>query len=128
MDFIDVTHVDLVAFAKEVYAMSVPVGMGVLHARDGGLSDEDAKAQVDRFKDDKRIALGMEYVHGRCCKMTVYRKDGRLEMRWPWYDHTDGQGNRLLETFGIQVPEKGKHGEACECAECKLNRSEVTKN
>lgn len=98
---IDVTGIDLKKFVQEVYALSVPVGLGVLHARPGGLSDADAQEIIDRESDDGHIAASMDYVHGRQCKMTVFRKNGRLEIPQQWFDHTPQQLGELLKRCGV---------------------------
>lgn len=97
---IDITSVDLKKFVKEVYALSSPAGLGFLHFKPGELSDEAAQAIIDRG--DECIAASMDYVNGRQCKMTVFRKpDGKLEIGDNWFDHSTGQLTDLLERCGI---------------------------
>lgn len=99
---IDITGVDLRKFVQEVYDMSIPVGLGFLHARPGGLSDADADAIINREEPNGRIAVSMDYVHGRQCKMTVFRSDdGRLTIDNNWFDHTEPQFDELLKRCGI---------------------------
>lgn len=94
---IKITGVDLVAFAKDVYELSTPQGLGMLHARPDGLSDEDAKRIATAYADDKREALSMDYVHGRSCKMHVRRDDnGDLWIGESWYDHSSAALDDLL--------------------------------
>lgn len=95
---INITGVDLAKFAQAVYARSIPVGMGFLHARGGGLTDEDAKSLVN---ETGYYALSMDYVHGRQCKMTVYRKDGKLQIYDSWHDHSAAALDDLLTEFNI---------------------------
>jgi hypothetical protein len=78
-----------------------------MHYQEGGLSDADADAILDRDKDG-RIAVNLDYVHGRACKMIVFRdtETGRLYVRKDWYDHSRHQLKELLGTFGIDFPEK----------------------
>jgi len=102
-DMIDITGVDLKDFVKAVYALSVPVGMGFLHATPRPLSDEDAQAIVNSERPDGRVVLHMDYVHGRQCKMVVFREDGRHYIRDDWYDHTPAQLEKLLEVVGVKV-------------------------
>ena len=121
---VDLTGVDLKEFAKKVYDLSVPQGFGFLHAVSGSLSDEDAISIVDRFTDSERIALDMDYIRGRACKMTVFKKDGKLFTYIPWYDHTDEQLAKLLEHFAVPAAifDKVEHGAACNCVKCGKKR------
>lgn len=96
---IDITGTDLVKFAQEVYALSQPQGLGIVHYRAGELDAETARRLVDEGKG--RIALSMDYVRGRACKMTVYKQDGRLEIRERWFDHSDEQLTELLRRCNI---------------------------
>lgn len=98
---IDITGVDLEEFAKEVYDLSVPVGFGRLNYTPGQLSDEEAEQLVDIFATDERIALNMDYVNGRCCKMMVYRKGDKLEIQDVWFDHSTDQLDELLRRCDI---------------------------
>jgi hypothetical protein len=115
---IEITGVDLAKFAQKAYELSVPKGMGFLHFREGGLSDSDAKMLV---RDEGRIALNMDYVHGRGCKMTVIREDEKLYIDDRWYDHTDEDLEDLLSAFSIKYEKKNReHSIACDCIDCKL--------
>lgn len=116
---LDLTGVDLVTLAKAAYALSIPKGMGFLHAKDGGLTDDEAKGLIQAGS----IALSLDYVHGRAVKLTVYRDTpNTLSMRVPWYDHTDAQLDELLQRVGrsrwLARAEKGSHSVACECQDC----------
>jgi hypothetical protein len=117
---IDVTGINLAEFARAVYALSVPVGMGFLHYKSGELPNEDAEQIVADFARDPRIALGMDYVKGRCCKMFVRRDGDRLGIDVSWYDHTNEQLATLLGRFNIAIPAVESHGNSCECNDCKL--------
>lgn len=114
---IDVTGIDLVAFAKEVYRLSLPKGLGRFHFQPGDLSDEDANACVHDG------SLDMDYVRGRCCKMHVSRQNGQLLAPDSWYDHTDTDYAALLSKFGFSLPATSAHGAACECDTCQAERS-----
>ncbi len=118
---IDITKVNLTKFVKDVYELSVPQGMGWLHARDGGLSDEDVKRILDTG--DMSTPIFMDYVHGRACKMTVFNRDSKLVMNDAWYDHTTEQLQELLKRHDLEAPE-AKHGVACNCSGCQLKRKE----
>lgn len=79
--------------------------MGFFAAKDGGLSDEDAEAILARDKTG-RVAASMDYVHGRACKMTVFREDEKYYIRDAWYDHTSAALAALLKEFGIDLPNR----------------------
>lgn len=112
MNGIDVTGVDKMAFAKAVYRLSVPQGMGILHAVKGDLDEATAKEIAST------VPFSMDYIHGRACKMHLGEKDGRLMAPSMWYDHTDDQYERLLSEFGFSRKAKSEHGGCCECPDC----------
>jgi hypothetical protein len=113
---IDITGVDLVEFAKAVYELSAPQGLGFFHFREGSLSTWEANQHIDR---EARCVLDMDYVNGRACKMHV-RKDGdKLLIDSPWYDHTDAQLEQLLAKFNIKYEPTEKHNTTCNCVECR---------
>ncbi len=120
---IDITEVNLVEFAKAVYLLSAPKDMGFLHAKDGPLPHADAVALVDAYKDDKEMALRMDYTHGRACKMNVFRNGERLKIEDSWYDHTNDELRSLLSQFDISHTNKANHGCACECEDCLRART-----
>lgn len=100
---IDILNVDLLQFVKEVYALSHPQGMGHFHFQLGPLADEEAKAIINS-REGNGIAVSMDYVRGRACKMTVWRAaDGTLSIRDEWYDHTATDLAELLRRCGIWV-------------------------
>lgn len=99
---INITGVDLVQFTKDVYELSRPQGMGFLHYREGGLSDEQAQAEIDRCEGNDRIALSLDYVNGRACKMTVFRNADELTIQDKWFDHSEGDLEELLKRHSIQ--------------------------
>lgn len=120
---IDITEIDLIEFTKKVYELSVPQGMGFLHYTSKPLADSEAKQLVDVFKNDKRLALDMDYVKGRACKMHVRRENGKLTIPDTWYDHTDRIYQQLLDHFGIQKSINKEHGCACNCIDCQSIRT-----
>ena len=127
---IKITGVNLKEFVKEVYHLSVPQGLGFLHYEPKPLSDEDAIEIVNCLEDDSRIVLSMDYVHGRACKMTVYKKgEGEGEdiyIHDSWYDHTDKQFKSLLSKFNIELNTDGaKHSKACNCNDYRNNRESL---
>ncbi len=98
--------IDLKKFAQRVYEFSNVQGLGFIHAQPGGLSDEDAKSIVERERADGSVALYMDYVHGRACKMTVRRENGELFVRKDWYDHSFKQYALLLAEFGVIIEQE----------------------
>ncbi len=96
----DITGVDLVKLTQAAYVLSIPLGLGHLHYRPEPLSDAEARDWVSNWAHDKQIALSLDYVNGRAVKLTVFRKEGRLEMRDEWYDHTPEQLQTLLLEVG----------------------------
>lgn len=108
-NMINVTEASLTDLAQAAYELSVPVGMGIIHFEEGCLSSEDALSLI---KEDGRMALRMDYVHGRQCKFNVYRsEEGDLWVEPQWYDHTREQLILLLKMVGIETPLKGEHNE-----------------
>jgi hypothetical protein len=85
---------NLVTFVQTVYKMSQPVGMGFLHYVDEPLSESDATSLIDLT--EKR-PIQMDYVKGRCCKMTVYKDEDGLFIRDYWGDHSIEQLEYLLK-------------------------------
>ena len=115
---IDITGVDLKEFAKEVYRLSIPRGLGRLHFVAGELSDEDAAACIVNGN------LHMDYVHGRGCKMNVMKNGfGRSMAPSSWYDHDDVDYENLLAKFGFSLEYKAQHSGACECSACVAKRT-----
>ena len=107
-NMIDITGIDLKKFVKKVYELSVPIGLGFIRARDGELSDEDAEKIIKGVefdypasKTNDSTPIRMDYVHGRCCKMIVFQKDGKLYINNNWNDHSKGQLKKLLKHVGI---------------------------
>ena len=116
---IKITGVDLVKFTQAVYELSRPQGMGFIHFKSGGLSDEDAREIVNNSKPYGGNVLSMDYVHGRACKMNVFKEGNDLYIADSWYDHTDEQLKTLLQKFNIEMPVPAGHGVLCNCADCR---------
>ncbi len=93
-NMIEVTHCKLTDIAKAAYDLSEPVGLGFLHYKEGSLTDEEAEALVAA---NEYTPLSLDYVKGRCCKLTVWANGGRLYISDSWYDHTPEQLQTLLE-------------------------------
>jgi hypothetical protein len=103
MGYREITGVDLKTFIKEVYALSCPVGLGMLHYKPGPLSDEDVNewvASAMAHNGGSDVVVDMDYVLGRCCKMVVWRRKDRLFIRDDWYDHSPDELAQLLNRVG----------------------------
>lgn len=91
----------LPALIRAAYDLSVPVGLGFIHARPGSLTDDEV-AQI--IQPEGRIAASMDYVNGRQCKLTVFRaEDGALSIRDTWFDHSDRQLRQLMDEIGVEA-------------------------
>ena len=99
-EWLDVTGVDLRKLIREVYNLSVPQGLGHLHYTPEGLSDDEVN-QILSNTGYTHLAVAMDYVKGRACKMNVYKEDDRLYIPDKWFDHTDEQLVELLKRVGI---------------------------
>lgn len=117
---IDITGIDLAKFAQKAYELSIPQGLGFLHATASPLSDEEATCLVQK---EGGIALSLDYVKGRACKMVVWRDAaGKLTIRDAWYDHTNEQFKQLLAAFNLSLPAEVEHGISCNCVNCQSKR------
>lgn len=121
-EMIDITNIDLKEFAKKVYDLSRPQGLGFIHFQSGGLNEDEAQQLLDSRKNDSRLALNMDYVNGRACKMMVFRTGELLEINDNWYDHTDDQLQQLLAHFNLKPNNPKAHSVACNCAQCQIER------
>ena len=97
----DLTNVDLRELVKGAYRHSNPVGLGLIHYREGELDDETIDKVIWW---DKMHVIDIDYLHGRCVKFHVVNAE---HPHWQhlldvpdgvkyftptrWYDHTDGQ-------------------------------------
>lgn len=98
---IDVTDAPLEAIVRAAYNPSRPQGLGHLHFQPGDLTDEEVARIINTTGGPSIVALSMDYVKGRACKMTVFQNDGRRYIQNRWHDHSDGQLRQFLETIGI---------------------------
>ena len=62
----------VISLANSIYNASSPVGMGFLHAKDGGLSEADQEVVLQDWNEEHE--LKMDYVHGRQCKFDLTPK------------------------------------------------------
>ena len=125
---IDITGIDLVEFIKKAYEMSIPAGLGHMHYRPGPLSDEDAYLILEgKNCHSGRLAVGdvfsMDYVHGRCVKLSAWEKGDKVMTGDIWHDHTGEQYAELLGHFDIKYENRKAHGIACHCVVCQSERA-----
>jgi hypothetical protein len=99
--YVDVTAVPLAKLIQEVYALSEAQGLGVLHYISGPIPEEEVDRIIKRHEKDERIAASMDYVLGRACKMTVFRKDGKTFINKRWFDHSEASMKELLSRLGL---------------------------
>ena len=106
VEVVDLTNANLVELVKGAYSLSVPLGMGFLHYRPGGLTEEEAQSLVNPDP-NARYAVAMDYVRGRAVKMSVWNvpdnaahnPQGIKRFTMPyWYDHTQEEFELLLAT------------------------------
>ena len=104
-NMIELKDVNIRDFVKEVYILSSPSGLGFLHSKEGGLTDEEVD-KILHGGDTSRIVANMDYVNGRSCKMGIFRdvESGKIYIRDSWYDHSREELEKLLEKFGIELP------------------------
>jgi hypothetical protein len=120
--YVDLTDIDPIALIRAVYRHSVPRGMGLLHATEGELPEEEARQCLH-----DNGTISMDYVRGRGCKFFSRLKDGKRLMPIPWYDHTTEELNAMLADLGLPaVAEDGEHGCACACDACEFKRTNLT--
>jgi hypothetical protein len=98
---IDITGVNLVDFVQEVYSLSRPQGWGELHFVPGPLPADEAKQLIETWNTHKHIAVSLDYVKGRACKMTVHRDGDRLKIPDRWFDHSGEDLRLLLSRCGL---------------------------
>ena len=99
-EWIDVTKYDLKKLIKETYNLSRPQGLGIIHYEEGELSEEEINEILNRNEGD-HIALSMDYIKGRACKMIVFNKEGKLQIRKTWLDHTLNQLEELIKRLEV---------------------------
>ncbi len=100
--FIEIPADKLADAVKAAYTLSVPIGMGHLHYRQGPL-DEGTLKDILSHEHYGDVAVHLDYVHGRCCKFVVFKDEaGKLFIAPDWYDHSEPELVSLLTTIGIE--------------------------
>lgn len=105
MNRIDTTGVDLKDLIRHVYDLSLPQGLGFLHYQSGSLTDDEIQQVLDRQEKEKlpgHVALYLDYIKGRSCKMLVFRDGDNLFIHDQWMDHYDTDLEKLLKRLGVR--------------------------
>lgn len=100
-DMLELENIDMRKFISAVYELSVPQGLGFLHAEPGGLDKDtlDLFEKEYRYNANSGVAcvLSIDYLRGRACKMSVWQENGKLYIHPRWFDHSPVQLAKLLE-------------------------------
>lgn len=112
---------DVTALIAQVYNLSAPIGLGHIHFIPGLIPIETLTKLVEGYRSQKEkfskrstedymgtgCLLGMDYVHGRCCKFGIYydfkTKESYIHTNWP--DHSMDTFMTLLSRTGLSIPE-----------------------
>ena len=119
---IDISTVNIREWIQDVYALSVPSGVGaVLAAKDktGPLTDEEVNTILASTGDDNVLVLNMAVVNGRSCHMKVFWEYGGIAIKNVWPDHDYGMLLLLLKKHNIHIDQNGDHTTLCPCRACK---------
>ena len=90
----------MAGLVRAAYDLSSPQGLGFLHYKEGVLSDELVENIINQPTSNS-VALRMDYIRGRACKLTVFKRGDRLFIGNEWYDHTESQLNELLDRVEV---------------------------
>lgn len=83
---------------KAVYAISIPVGMGLMQYQPGPISEETLADILNH-----RSGIYMDYVHGRQCKFRVKEVQGHYFISKHWPDHTSADLQQVLKEIGVTI-------------------------
>ncbi len=89
----DIKGIPLKEVIRAFYEEAIPVGMGMLHYRPGGISDEEIEKIIKSggtafgYKDEHTV-VNLDYIAGRRVKTRIYDND-TLES---FIDETSGNG------------------------------------
>lgn len=96
---IDVSEAKNEDLVRAAYDLSKPQGMGIIHYRSGGLTDDEVDIILSNQRNN--IVASMDYINGRSCKFTIFKKDDKRYIRDRWYDHTEEDLAELLRRCGV---------------------------
>lgn len=124
MDFrgyIDVSALDLRKMVAAAFDKSQPQGLGLLHHKPGGLSDEELDQTIagGQIAAGDREMLYLDYVRGRSMKFNIYTVDGKHYWRLGWYDHSFDQQYAVLVEAGMSEAEVDAAVEKAEAEEAE---------
>lgn len=102
---LDVTGIDLVKFAQDAFEITPLTGKASMLGikKNGKLSQEEAYKLVEEFNENEEIALRMDRVKGKDCRLTVYRDGKYLLLDSIWTGHTTEDLKELLERHNIKL-------------------------
>jgi len=98
-DTLEITGANLIDVVKAAYDLSKPVGMGFMHYTPEPLTDDEARELING--DRSGVALSLDYVKGRACKLVVFKDEERLFVRKDWYDHSDSDLDKLIAAIKL---------------------------
>lgn len=98
--YICVPWFKLETLIRSAYNLSEPKGLGFMHYKGGALEQETVD-EILRIGKDRRMAVRMDYINGRCCKFDVIRANGSCWIKNKWFDHTDEDLIELLKSVDI---------------------------
>jgi hypothetical protein len=105
---VSIKGIDKAALLAALYNHSRPMGMGIMQARRGDMTIEEARQQIDIGDDSKRMFgsragrdLYFDYVWGRPLKIDISGD----ELRTALYNRDNGQGaaERIVEKLRSEV-------------------------
>ena len=96
---INIADLDKVEVLRELYARARPLGLGHMHFIPGGLSREEAEAEIAE-------RTYFDYLHGRVMKV-----DLSGESFSPWgFDRDNGPGSAQEAVNAVRAKVDGRHG------------------
>lgn len=90
---IAISRENLPKVIAKAYDLSAPQGLGFLHFKPGGISEDELSgilARVDEAETTYHKRIRLDYVEGRAVKLTIDYDEGSQQWRIDgdrWYDH-----------------------------------------
>ena len=100
--YIEVTELDPRLLVQVAYSGSRPQGLGFLHARPGGLS-ENTLNEIMAVAEENGGQVYLDYLHGRSMKFYILKDKemGKSYIELDWYDHGVEATKRLVRECGL---------------------------
>lgn len=98
MAYYDITGVKLNDLIQAAYELSVPRGLGFLHAEPGPLSG----IEIDEIRTRQRDQINLDYVKGRCVKFNTIHQGSPIYISDRWFDHRPDDLTELLTRVGMK--------------------------